>query len=416
MLQAYGARAPGGAGRIEHASGEALGQWGTALEDTATGYGQARTLQEAGTAQQREAFQWMDRWNQAQTNAEAAVAARVPVTAPVDLAPVNQVLNATTRRMPGLPNVADIHANPTFQELRTALATDAPTGVARWEDVRQWRSTVGEELERSLLSRDGNQAAWRRLYGSLSQALGDTAFAHNAGQEWAAANNVTSQGHQFVENVLSDIVNARTPAANTIAPADAAASALQGSRLGGTKLQAIRDEMPAAADELAAYKLRDVAAQPAGAPVNAAGVSPNRFVTGLSPRNLSPEAQDALFAGDPYLAGRLADLTTVGQRMRATEQFLNRSNTGAHLATGHAVAGVIGSPFAAYEGYREGGIGGGIAAGLGSLAFPFLPGFAAGRLASTPAITRYLASPTTTLRTGLGAAALYPELRGLLGP
>jgi hypothetical protein len=426
MLQAYGARAPGGAGRIEHASETALGQWGSALEQTADGFGQARTAQEAGTALQREARDWMDRWRQAQTNAEAAVSARVPVTAPVDLTPVNQVLNATTRRMPGLPNVANIHTNPTFQEIRTALATDAPNGVARWEDVRQWRSAVGEELERSLLSRDGNQAAWRRLYGSLSQSLGDTAFANNAHQEWAAANNVTSQGHQFVENVLGNIINGRTVAANTIKPEAAAASAMQDSRLGGTTLQAIRDEMPAAADQLAAYKLRDIAAQPAGAPVNAAGVSPNRFVTGLSPRNLAPEARDALFANDPYLASRLDDLTTVGQRMRATEQYLNRSNTGAHLATGHAAAGVIGAPFAAYEGYREGGLGGGVAGLLGSLAFPFLPGFVAGRLASTPTLTRYVAAPTTALQTGLNAgrlsgatlrgAALAPEFRGLLGP
>ena len=176
MLQGYAARSPLGAGIVNPAREKAVGQWGQALDDTASGYGAARTPQEAGAAQQRGAWNWFSRFRQAQGAAEQAVAARVPVTAPVDLAPTNRVLNDITRRMPGLPTVAGIHENPTFQALRTGLAADAPTGVARWEDIRQWRSVIGEELEKSLVSRDGNQEAWRRLYGSLSQSLGDTAF------------------------------------------------------------------------------------------------------------------------------------------------------------------------------------------------------------------------------------------------
>jgi hypothetical protein len=418
QLQAFAGKSLAGGGRVGEARTRALDQWGRALDDTAAGYGAARTPQEAGLALQDESRAWMQQWRQAQQAAEQAVGAKVPVTAPVDLAPVNQVLNAATRRMPGLPSVAGIHDNPTFQNLRAALATDAPTGTARWEDIRQWRTAVGEELEKSLLSGDGNQAAWRRLYGSLSQSLGDTAFAHNAHDEWRAANEITSQGHQFVENAVGKFINARNPAANTIAPEDAYRAAMRGSNVGGTTLTDIRQQMPAAADELAAYKLRNAGS---AALQNAPGtaVSPRTLVSNLSPQKLAPEARDALFAADPDLARRVQDLATVGERMRATEQFANTSNTGGYMAAMEAAMGLLGAPAAAVGAFKAGS-GGPLAAGaaLGSAAAPLLPGYVAGRATTSPALTRFLAAPTTppgpTALPNI-VARLYPELRGLLG-
>ena len=367
MLQGYAAKSPGGAGIAGAAREKAVGQWGSALDDTAAGYGNAANLQEAGTTLQAEGHAWMGRFRQAQDAAEQAVAAKVPVTAPVDLAPVNRVLNAATRRMPGLPTVAGIHDNPTFQSLRTALAADAPTGVARWEDIRQWRTAVGEELQQSLVSRDGNQAAWRQLYGSLSRALGDTAFANNAHVEWKAANEVTSQGHRFIEGTLNKIINNANPAQNTITAEAAAQAAMRGANAGGTALQGIRREMPAAADDLAAAKLREAGSARLQ---NAAGteVSPRTLVTELSPRKLAPQARDALFGNDPDLARRVDDLAKVGEAMRRSEGYFNPSGTGGHIATGQALAGILGAPVAGYYGYKEGGIPGAVGGATSALA------------------------------------------------
>lgn len=418
QLQAFGGKSLAGGSRVGAARERTIDQWGRALNDTAAGYGAARTPQEAGAALQDESRAWMQQWRQAQSAAEQAVAARVPVTAPVDLAPVNQVLNAATRRMPGLPSVAGIHTNSTFQKLQTALATDAPTGVARWEDIRQWRTAVGEELEKSLVSQDGNQAAWKQLYGSLSQALGRTAFNQNAANEWQAANQVSSQGHQFIETALNKIINSPNPAQNTIRAEDAYQAAMSGSNVGGSTLRDIRQQMPAAADELAAAELRQAgAAKLQNAPGTA--VSPRTFVSNLSPQKLAPEARDALFAADPDLARRVQDLATVGERMRATEQFVNTSNTGGYLASMEAIMGLLGAPAAAIGSWKAGS-GGPLAAGaaLSSLAAPLLPGYIAGRATTSPALTRFLAAPTappgpTSLPTI--ASRLYPELRGLLG-
>jgi hypothetical protein len=148
-------------------------------------------------------------------------------------------------------------------------------------------------------------------------------------------------------------------------------------------------------------------------------VSPRTLVSNLSPRKLAPEARDALFAADPDLARRVQDLATVGERMRATEQFVNASNTGGYLASMEAAMGLLGAPAAAIGSWKAGS-GGPLAAGaaLSSLAAPLLPGYIAGRATTSPALTRFLAAPTTPPGpTSLPtiASRLYPELRGLLG-
>jgi len=416
MLQGYAAKSPAGAGLTSAARERAVGQWGRALDETAHGYGTATNLQEAGATLQAESHAWMGQFRQAQNTAEQAVAARVPVTAPVDLAPVNQVLNAATRRMPGLPSVAGIHQNPTFQKMQTALATDAPTGVARWEDIRQWRTAVGEELEKSLVARDGNQAAWRQLYGSLSQSLGRTAFNHNASSEWQAANQVTSQGHQFIETTLNKVINSTNPAQNTIKAEDAAKAAFQGANAGGTTLQMIRAQMPAAADDLAAARLRSAGQAKLQ---NAAGteVSPRTLVSELSSSKLAPQAQDALFGSDPNLARRVEDLKRVGEAMRRTEGYFNWSGTGGHIATGQAIGGLLAAPVAGYYGYQEGGgIPGAVKGALGAAAAGFLPGYVAAKAVTSPRVTGLLAAPAVTGAGALPSTILkaYPELRGLL--
>jgi hypothetical protein len=295
-----------------------------------------------------------------------------------------------------------------FRELRAALATDAPGGTSTWADIRAWRTRVGEELQQSLLSGDGNQAAWRQLYGSLSRSLGDTAFANGAHREWQAANEVTQQGHQFVENVVGKLINARNPNANTIKAEDAYNAAMSGSRNGGTTLQGIRDEMPAAADEVAAYNLRRAGQATLQ---NAAGtqVSPGRLVSNLSPQRLAPEASDALFAGNPALAQRIDDMRTVGERMRGTERFVNQSNTATHLGTSEVLSGLLTAPLTIAGGLSPKTL---IPQGA-SLVAPWL----AARGTTSPLLTRFMARqaqrPGTPGSVPIGA--YYPQLRGLLG-
>ncbi len=143
-------------------------------------------------------------------------------------------------------------------------------------------------------------------------------------------------------------------------------------------LGAIRQEMPKAADELAAYKLRDMAAATAGQQnATATRLSPGSFVTDAA--NLSPEAKDALFSG---ISQRLQDLSTVGNSMKQTAQFLNTSNTGVHSLFTHMLTG-------AGAGFAAGGLPGAM---YGLLGLPATE-YAAGHAISSPGLTRLMAAP-----------------------
>jgi hypothetical protein len=205
---------------------------------------------------------------------------------------------------------------------------------------------------------------------------------------------------------------------NQISPEQAATNAFSGSANGGTTLQAIRQQMPQAADELAAFKLRDMGLANAGQQnATATRLSPGTFVTDSA--KLSPQAADALFGTDPALAQRVQDLATVGGSMKGTERFMNNSNTGAHGAATHIMAAPIAAMEGAVRGHEFGGWPGAAAGLIGGAAAPFAPSWLAGRLTTSPMLTRALAAPpaaTLLPSAPLSIGASLPGVRGLLAP
>lgn len=399
-VQSLAMRSPFG-GRALHAAKNSADDFANSIEDTATGLGGARSATDAGLTLQGGMRQWLTDWRQAQTNAEAAVDAKVSSVAPVPIAPVMNTLQRTAGAMQGAPNVASVMTDPVFKDLSAALASDAGigTGTLPWETMRAWRTKVGEKLDQSLVSRDGTDAAWKSLYGSLSGALGDTA--HNAGAagEWAAVNDISSRGHQFIDTIGNNILN-HFGAHNTIPPEQAASFALANSGLGGSNLKQLRQEMPGAVDNLAAYKLRDMATATPGRQTQQNPISANTFSTELN--RLSPEARDALFGGiDP----KIAALQTVAERGKDTySRFGNPSGT----SSANQHAGLLGFPMAIAGGVfagRETGIPGGGAIGAAGATLPYLAGPVASNLTAREALTRYLAAPTGG--PGVGASRLY---------
>jgi hypothetical protein len=415
-MQATALRAPGGEA-ARQALENAQDDFGGALENIAGPLGKSATLQDAGSALQQGARDWFGRWRTAQENAWDAVSNKVmqpqpsgipmPGGPPVSMSGVDQELSRTQSMLPNAPELAGIMQDPVFARLQTALGKDVdPTGALPWQDARNLRTLVGEKLDQSLLSGDQSSAAWRRIYGQLSDSLGVTARYMGAGNEWANANQITSQGHNFVDNVLSRIIDSKNPAQTSIPPENAAAFALGGAPRGGSVLQQIRDQMPDAADELAAYKLRDMAtAKPAYQNAEGDAISPGSYLTGYS--RLSDAAKAALF-NDPEVAAGARNLATVAGSMRDTwQKFGNPSGTAGALmhGAGAGVGGAVGAAEGARSGYEEGGIGGAIKGGLaGAIAgtvtggvLPYATGQGASLLTtSRPALglARYLAAPS----------------------
>lgn len=413
MMQSYAAKAPGGAARVHAASAAAVDQWGRALEDTAANLGNATTAQQAGEALQGETKNWLNQFKADSQQAWNGVDAQIPQSTPVPTPNYKATLSAVRQQMPGAPATAGTLQPGISRDLLQSLTYDTVRGPISWQDAKGIRTRIGEMISDPKLVGDTGYTDLKRIYGALSDDMGAAAAAQGPQAQTAfdQANALTRNGHGFIENVLSRLLKG-----NQISPEQAANAALNSAPSGGTLLGEIRQQMPQAADELAAYKLRDMGLANAGQQNAAASrVSPSTFLTDRA--KLSPEALNALFA-DPVAAQRLQDLSTVGDSMKSTERFLNTSNTGTHAATGHAMAGFASAVPAAIEGYHLGGIPGAAGSLGAAIAAPYVPSFLAGRLTTSPALTRLLAAPPAVPPQSsslLSTAGSYPQLRALLG-
>lgn len=415
MLQAYAAKAPGGASRVHGASETALDQWGHALEDTASSLGNAATLQDAGKALQLESNNWLNQFRGASQKAWNNVDLHIPANTPVPVTNYAQTLSDVRNAMPNAPATANTLQPSLSRDLLNSLTQDITKGPLTWQDVRAIRTRIGEKLADPQIMGDTSYTDLKRIYGALSTDLQSAAATQGpaATRAFNQASNLTSQGHDFIDNVLSGFIKG-----NQISPEQAATNALAGNANGGTTLQAIRDQMPKAADELAAYKLRDMGLANAGQQnATATRLSPGTFVTDAA--KLSPQASDALFSANPALAQRVQDLATVGGSMKGTERFLNTSNTGTHGAAAHMMAAPVAAIEGAVRGHEFGGWPGAAAGLIGGAVAPFAPSFLAGRLTTSPLLTRaFAANPAVALQHSgmLAIPASYPAVHGLLAP
>jgi hypothetical protein len=411
MLQAYAGRSIGGAGRVENAAEHAVDQWGNALEDTAGALGGSKTLQGAGKQLQLESDAWLNRFRADSKNAWNAVDLAIPPGTPVPTGNYGNALVNVRNQMPGAPNTANVLQPSLSRDLLGALIKDTKLGPLSWEDVKGIRTRIGEKLADPQLVADSGHAELKQLYGALTQDMQAAAAARGpaAVDAFNTAAALTKQGHDFVDGVLSQIKG------KNIAPEAAAASVLDTGYNGGTALKALRDQMPRATDELAAYKLRDMGlATPGQQNATATRLSPGSFLTDRA--RLAPEAQDALFGADPAVARRLEDLSTVADSMKGTERFLNTSNSGVHSGTAHTMIGLAGAVPAAIEAFHVGGLPAAAASAAAATIGPFVPSYLAGRMTTSPALTRLLAAPGAVPRGGglLSSGSVLPAAQGLL--
>jgi hypothetical protein len=195
------------------------------------------------------------------------------------------------------------------------------------------------------------------------------------------ANRVSTEGHAFIEGPLSKIIRSNNPAQETIAPEKATISVLNS---GDTTLEAIRREMPKAADELGAYKLRDMAlATPGAAGRTGAETSVGTFLTDLNRmRQQNPAGFKALYS-DPSVARKIDALATVADTMKETARRANTSGTGPYMALGEAIPTAAATYYATGSPYSA----------AASLLAPFAANRAAGYVATNPLLARMASAP-----------------------
>jgi hypothetical protein len=142
--------------------------------------------------------------------------------------------------------------------------------------------------------------------------------------------------------------------------------------------------MPAATDDLAAFKLRDMAlATPGAAGRTGAETSVGSFLTDLNRlRQQSPAGFRALFA-DPEVARKIDAMATVADTMKETAKRANTSGTGPYMALGEAVPTAVATWLATNS----------PTATIGSVFAPYAANRTAASVATSPALSRIASAP-----------------------
>lgn len=402
QVQAYSAKSPGGASVVAPAMQRTVSQFDNAVENTAQNLGNSRSAQAAGQALQEEARNWRDVVFPARQAAAWAPVDAAMAKAVVDPTNYRQALTDLSAKLAALPETQKALLPARTQKLLDAINTDVPAGgTMPWPQAQSLRSAIGEMMGVPKIADAIGPKQLSRAYGGISEDMRAAATANGAKDIFDQANAVSTSGHAFIDNVLSRFIKANNPAQETITPERAAEAALGG---GDTVLQGVRAEMPRAADELAAYKLRDMSLATAGnAGRTGQETSPGTFLTDLNRlRQNAPAGTLALFP--PGVTARINDLATVADHIKGTARLLNTANTGPTLAMGEMLLGALG-------GAQAGGFKG---AAMGSVV-PFAANKAVAYSVSRPWLTPFLATPGPTVptlgnRLSTSAASAWPVI------
>lgn len=413
-LQAYGSKSPFGSSVVAPVEQKVVGQFGSAVEDTAKRLGTSTSEQTAGQVLQKEARNWKDViFPQRQADAWA----------PVDrllggetVAPTNYrgALTALIGKLSSLPETAKILVPAKTWDLLDAINKDVPAGnTMSWSDAQSLRSAIGQVMGVPEIVQSMGRDQLKKAYAGISQDMKDTAAAVDARNAAASiptpsavnafdnANRVSTEGHAFIEGPLSKIIQTTNPVQD-IAPEKAASSVL-GS--GDTSLEALRREIPKAVDELGAFKLRDMAlATASAAGRTGAETSVGSFLTDLNRlRQQDPGGFRALYS-DPTVARRIDALATVADSMKETARRANVSGTGPYMALGEAAGSALTAWLATQDPYYA----------AGAIALPYAANRGVARVMTNPLLARVASAPgprATTNPLMLGAMLAEEERR-----
>lgn len=367
-----------------------VGTAADAVERAAGNIGAVADKTGAGQAAQRGARSFVDSSAKVLDTLEQKIP--IPAAAPATVSNTRGALTSLMQSFSSNPKLAAAFKDPklkAFTEALTPQTSQEATGVLdaagnpitrdvthggglSWNDLRDFRTRVGQIIGQPGLASDGVQIGQlRSLYGALSDDIRATAKQAGPGAEqaWTRWNNYARARAGRIDNVVSLILGKN----NDKAP-QSAFEAIQrlGADKGGDPIklgQALRSMPADEANSVRATILDDLGTASAGNQ-NAAGTafSPAEFVTKWN--KLSDRAKNILFTGDHRNA--INDIVNVLGGMKASSKFANNSKTGiAVIASTHTLPALIANPV------------------LGALDMALQYG--SGKLLSSPAIARKIA-------------------------
>jgi hypothetical protein len=339
---------PGSAGVMEDVNSAVSGQARSAMTNVADQFGSSRTFNEAGTELQRGAKEWMGRADQVATKAYDAIPINPKAGATLDStrAKLKDMLNIfqSNVKMKQLfensrlktylgaltPDIVEVEKSGPTAGLERFLGVPAERlekgGKLSWEDLKHFRSIIGEDLGEQRLGGDSPyKSQLNALYGALSEDMRATAQAQGpkALRAFERANNLYRAKEQRIEGALTRILgptSQQTP--------ESASAAIQAMTKGGKSTGDLKTlaEIKASTVKSGAWdEIASTLIRLGGQPANSEGraFNPQTFVNWYS--DMAEPARRLLFK--PELRKALDGFVGVSQQLSRVKGMTNTSNT-----------------------------------------------------------------------------------------
>jgi hypothetical protein len=260
-------------------------------------------------------------------------------------------------------------------------------GRLSWQDLKAFRSYVGELAGRPTMQESTSKAALQRLYAGLSEDMRATAAAQgpDALRKFERANSFYRASQNRIENTLKLVLGNDYQKS----PESAFAQIDKWAREGGDAARLARTLRSLPEDEAATVRATIFSRMGRAAPgrQDASGdvFSPNDFATQWA--KLDHRAKSILFPGVEYRQS-LDDIAHIADAMKASEKFANTSGTALADRIGKNLLGATVVSYLLHPTAAVGGEG---------------VGYSAGLLLASPRFARWVASAP---RKPVGAATL----------
>jgi hypothetical protein len=231
---------------------------------------------------------------------------------------------------------------------RTQIGTAFENGQLSWQDLKRFRSIVGQIIGKPSLESDGAQIdALRKVYAGLSEDMRSTASGAGPGalKAFERANTYFNAKQNRISETLAPMFGKNLDAS----PEDAYRALIGWSKNQGGDFaavaRAIRSLPEDDANTVSATILNSLGKVSKGRQDQTGSVfSPSDFVTHWN--ELSDRAKSALFQGDARRA--IDDLVTVASGMKqGAQKFANTSKTGIAIGATGTISSSIAHPITA---------------------------------------------------------------------
>ena len=303
-------------------------QVSNAVEDVASGFGPATSFAGMGEALQTGAKKWIDKFER--------TAGKVYDAIPISPDAVGPLTNTAARlqeingRFASNPKLAEKMTNTRLQGYMDAL--DPVDGQLSWQDLKAFRSRIGEEIGDARFSDGTMKSDLRSLYGALTEDMKAAATAQGpqALRAFERANNLYKQGQDRIEGALSKILGDDGKKSAEDAAAKLQAIAKEGRSSSDISLLAsVRKSLPA--EEWG--QVQNALIRLAGQPMNKSGRDFDPGVFARTFKDMAPAAKNLIF-GKGELRNNLDEFTGVLESLGKVNALRNTSNTAGQVLTG----------------------------------------------------------------------------------